>query len=102
MSAMTIGYKYELREEQNLRQSYFPKDRIAFYQSEGVVGSDNKAFKQYFHGDISFDQLRRIIAKNNYLETCWEDGMIPEDMMRNELRLLGWERVEHVTDNQYK
>ena len=97
--AMTIGYKASLREDQNARQAVFPLDRIAFYQSEGVVGSDNKAFKQYFHGDISFDALRRIIAKNNYLETCWPDGMIPEDMMHNELRLLGWEREEHVADN---
>lgn len=98
MSAMTVGYKASIREDQNFRQSYFPLDRIAFYQSAGTASSDLKAFKQYFYGDISFDQLRKVIAKNNYLETYFQDGMIPEDMMRNELKMLGWEREENLDD----
>lgn len=31
MSAMTVGYKASIREDQNFRQSYHPLDRIAFY-----------------------------------------------------------------------
>ena len=94
--AMTIGYKASLREDQNARQAVFPLDRIAFHQSSAAVGNDLKAFKQYYYDEISFNSLRRVIARNNYLETYFQDGMIPEDMMRNELKLLGWEKPENL------
>lgn len=77
--------------EQGFRQSRkFPKDRIAFYRGTQAVVADTKAFSQWFEKEITLDELRSVVAKNNYLDEYFPDGMIPEAMMLNELRHTGW------------
>ena len=76
---------YEIQES---RQKKYPPDRIAFY--EKAASEDASAMNDYVKGFISFDALCRIIARNNYLDEYFEDGMIPAPMMKNELRMCGW------------
>ena len=77
--------------KQEVRQLGFPIDRIAFKQAESAVNHDCEVLEKYANGEITFRALRKAIAKNNYLDNFFEDGMIPEHMMRNELRIMGWD-----------
>lgn len=77
------------RFEQSIRQAQFPIDRIAFYRS--AAAADNSALNTYESDpNTSFDWLRAQIARNNYLDSYFANGMIPEGMMKNEMTLLGW------------
>ncbi len=83
-------------EAQMKRQPKYPPDRIAFWPGDRVAHLDMVDFKEYKDGRISFDELRVRIAKNNYLNEYFPEGMIPENMMRTELRYTGWERKHAV------
>ena len=80
------------RKDQEERQSYYPKDRIALMPWTGTVAADMIALRKYREGSITFDTLRLMIAANNYLDEYYDDHMIPETAMRNLLRFTGWER----------
>lgn len=77
--------------KQEVRQLVFPDDRIAFKRAENTVNADIKDLNRWANGEITLRALRKRIAKNNYLDNFFEDGMIPEKMMVNELRLMGWD-----------
>ena len=78
--------------KQELRQLLvFPDDRIAFKRAESTVKADINDLKRWANGEITLRSLRKRIAKNNYLDNFFEDGMILEKMMVNELRLMGWD-----------
>ena len=79
-------------EEQEARQALFPPDRIAF--TFRAASDDLAALKAWAEGRITFDLLRATIARNNYLDRYFENGMIPEAMMRSELKHTGWRRPE--------
>lgn len=81
-----------IRAEQEARQALFPKDRIAF--TFRAASDDLTALKSWAEGRITFDLLRATIARNNYLDRYFENGMIPEGMMRSELKHTGWRRPE--------
>lgn len=81
-----------IRAEQEARQALFPPDRIAF--TFRAATADLTALKSWAEGNITFDLLRATIARNNFLDKYFENGMIPEAMMRNELRHTGWRRPE--------
>lgn len=72
------------------RQAKFPPDRIAFCQS--AASKDQAALQRWAAGDTTFAWLRAEIAKNNYLDKYFPNGMIPEEMMKKELKLMGWSR----------
>lgn len=76
-------------DEQERRQKLFPENRIAFYPKS--TQQDITALTAYQDGMITFDKLRKNIAYNNYLEKMWPNG-IPESIMRNELKIIGYER----------
>ena len=80
------------RRDQEERQSYYPKDRIAF--TFRAASDDLQSLKAWAEGRITFDLLRAAIARNNYLDNYFENGMIPEAMMRSELKHTGWRRPE--------
>ena len=80
------------RLDQAGRQKHFPPDRIALAYWPQTVASDMTAMRRYREGDITFDTLRLLVARNNYLDEYYEDNMIPETAMRNLLRFTGWER----------
>ena len=77
--------------EQEIRQSKFPKNRIAFMRSTAT--EDTVVLGRYANREISFDQLCELIAYNNRLERYFEDGKIPAEMMKNELKEIGWRLV---------
>lgn len=82
--------KETIRAEQEARQGYFPPDRIAFTFRAAI--DDQAALGEWANGTITFDMLRAKIAKNNYLDKYFANGMIPERMMLNELDVIGWRR----------
>lgn len=81
-----------IRAEQEARQDNFPPDRIAF--TFRAATDDVTAFKAWAEGRITFDLLRAQVARNNFLDKYFPNGMVPEDMMRSELRHTGWRRPE--------
>ena len=82
------------RKDQEERQSYYPKDRIALMSWTGTVSADMIALRKYREGNITFDTLRLMVAANNFLDDYFEDHMVPADAMRNLLRFTGWERPD--------
>ena len=79
------------RQRQEDRQKYnFPKDRLAFYPR--AASADCASLKQYREGQINFAMLCAEVARNNLLDHYFDFGVVPERMMRNELKILGWER----------
>lgn len=76
--------------EQAARQELFPPDRIAFCASAATM--DQVVLRRWACGEVTFDWLRARIAENNFLEKYFPNGMIPESMMRNELKIMGWSR----------
>ena len=65
-------------------------DRIAFYQTEAAVAADNRDLKLWQQRKITFQHLCFKIAWNNYLETFFDYGSVPEEMMLNFLKSSGW------------
>jgi len=78
------------RIEQAERQANFPPDRIAFCPS--TASADQAALADWASGVTTFAYLRAKIAENNYLDEYFPNGMIPEEMMKNELKIMGWSR----------
>lgn len=98
--------KDELLERQNERQAKFPKDRIAFIPSAASMDIHNiRTFISAVTHEKStrstrasaFFNLRAEVCKSNYLFDYFKDGMIPAEMMLNELRITGW-----ISDKRYK
>lgn len=88
-----MGVTYEHMTAQELRQSKFPKDRIAFRSNATAASRDTAAMERWQeskHTIWDMEKLCKDIAYNNGLKNYWRDGMIPIDMMQNELRLLGY------------
>lgn len=78
------------RVEQAERQANFPSDRIAF--AKQAAQKDAAALADWASGATTFAWLRAEIAKNNYLDEYFPNGMIPEEMMKNELKIMGWSK----------
>ena len=79
------------RQRQEDRQKYkFPQDRLAFYPR--AASADCAVFRQYRDGDINFAMLCAEVARNNLLDHYFDFGVVPERIMRNELKITGWER----------
>ena len=74
----------EIVENQMFRQTFFPKDRIAFFNSIKAVNADMVAFGLYANGALTAKGLAMKLAKNNYLESVTEEQAV------NEARMLGW------------
>lgn len=93
MSYGTTGYRpkryYDIQES---RQAAFPTDRIAFRQSSTAVMEDVACMSAYADGKITFEMLRGKVAYNNYLDRFFPDGLVPENVMHNELRIMGYEQ----------
>ena len=79
-----------VRAEQAARQKRFPPDRIAFCPS--TASADQAALADWASGVTTFAYLRAKIAENNYLDEYFPNGMIPEEMMKNELKIMGWSK----------
>lgn len=79
-----------VRAEQAARQKRFPPDRIAF--AKQAAQKDAAALADWAAGATTFAWLRAEIAKNNYLDEYFPNGMIPEEMMKNELKIMGWSK----------
>ena len=79
------------RQRQEDRQKYvFPSDRLAFYPR--AASDDCAVFRRYREEQITFEMLCAEVARNNLLDHYFDYGIVPAKMMRNELKLLGWER----------
>lgn len=72
-------------DEQELRLSYFPKDRIPFWSSQTSASEDVKVFKDYHDGKITLGVAKERIARNNYLYT------ITDEQFFGEYHNLGWD-----------
>lgn len=81
-----------LKANQGARQAKFPKNRIAFNKSEASAKDDRIAFARYYRNEITLSMLCEIVARNNFLDDHWDDHKVPEKMMLNELKELGWIR----------
>lgn len=82
-------------QKQAERQMKFPPDRIAFCHT--AANADQAAFRTWADNPhCSFAWLRRQIAENNYLDEFFPYGMIPSDMMKHELELLGWKKWKGI------
>ncbi len=79
----------KIKEIQEKRIEKFPEDRIPFYSGGTAVQEDRKNMMSYQRGEIGIQRLCRLIEKSNFLP---EDSVSPE-MMRNELRHIGYARV---------
>lgn len=77
---------YRIQEE---RQKKFPPDRIAFMQTGKCADEDARAIEAFSMGECSLAMLCAQIAYNNYLDRYFPNGMIPEELMINELKILG-------------
>ena len=79
------------RQRQEDRQKYvFPSDRLAFYPR--AASDDCAVFRRYREEQITFEMLCAEVARNNLLDHYFDYGIVPAKMMRNELKILGWER----------
>lgn len=82
----------EMRQIQEMRQKAFPPDRIAFCQTRRAVDLDMMALKEWAEGGATFDWLRAQVARNNYLDQFFPNGMIPVSMMQKACKDTGWRR----------
>lgn len=80
----------KIKEEQSKRQKKFPADRIAFKATHYY--EDILLMSKYMDKLITLEQLCKGVAKNNFLDKHFPDG-IPEEMMLNELRLCGYDQM---------
>ena len=87
MSGIAVKYKPQIVRDQESRQQCFPPDRLAFHYS--AVSKDTMMFKAFERHEITLHMLCMEVAKNNYLDDYFPDG-VPEDMMINELKIIGW------------
>lgn len=84
MSALSPN---KIREMQEVRQSYFPPDRIPFYNSKNAVTGDIEVFYFYEkHGDSVAGWCSNQIAENNYLEK----GSVTREVFINTAKSLGY------------
>ena len=92
MSTLTKKEILKIYRKQTLRQAKYPVDRIAFLKSWNTAQQDTDSIKKYEAGKESLEWLCSQIARHNYLDQYFIDGKIPEEMMLNELRIIG--RIE--------
>lgn len=88
MSGIATKYKSQIVRNQEARQQCFPPDRLAFHYS--AVNKDTTLFKLFESHQITLHMLCVEVARNNYLGDYWPDGAVPEEIMLNELRIIGW------------
>lgn len=83
--------KSVIRTRQMLRQIDYPSDRIAFRRD--AVKADREALIKYAtDSHTSMQWLRRQIAKNNQLDTFFDNEMIPSEATERLIKTLGWDR----------
>lgn len=80
------------REIQEARQRSFPKDRLAFSKKPKAASDDCASFRRYREEQITFEMLCAEVAQNNLLDQYFPFGIVPPKIMKNELRLTGWEK----------
>lgn len=71
-------------EMQLKRMERFPKNRIAFWNSNNAIQEDIKNFRLWTKGMINLDALCRYTARSNHLPKVTEEQMV------NELKITGW------------
>lgn len=71
-------------EEQKKRMSKFPRNRIAFWNSNAAVQEDIKNFRLWTKGMLNLEALCRCTARSNHLPRVTEEQMV------NELKITGW------------
>ena len=85
----------ELKDEQKIRATLFPRDRIAFVKGNFHKASeDAMTFWQYKIGKIPLIIARIRIADNNYLPE------VTEEQFMNEYRLCGYEHLK-ISEDEY-
>ena len=65
-------------EMQLKRMERFPKNRIAFWNSNNAIQEDIKNFRLWTKGMINLDALCRYTARSNHLPKVTEEQMVNE------------------------
>lgn len=77
-------------EMQKIREQLFPKDRIAFYNSQTAVREDIATFKYYAEGAITLQMACERIRKHNYLTR------VTTEQFLNEYRICGYDKFYNL------
>ena len=77
-------------EMQEIREQSFPKDRIAFYNSQTAVSEDIATFKYYADGEITLQMACERIQKHNYLTR------VTKEQFLNEYRICGYDKFYNL------
>ena len=91
-----------IKEYQAERQNYFPKDRIAFYNTETSAYKDRVIFAKYAQGQITLESACKAIASNNHLESVTESQFLNEINMLGYLHIITEEEEKAIRDYSYK
>lgn len=75
--------------ERIIRHPEFVKSRIAFWRSNISAHLDAKDCEEYRSGKIGYEELKKRILSNNYLDEILED--LTDEQMESLLG-LGWHR----------
>lgn len=94
MSALSPEQIIQVQIRRVKKHPEYSKDRIALWNSHNVVIADQRALDNYQHGKITKEQLKKEIAKNNYLTEIQE----LTDTQIDSLLALGYYRRRHGID----
>ena len=72
--------------QRSWKRYYIKEGIIPFYHNDRAMNRDLKALNAYKERLISFEWLRWILARSNFLD--YDD--IPERVLQNFLRFAGW------------
>ena len=96
------------------RQMEYPSDRIAFFRDTlapedeeasdavwKIAEKDMDDMTAYEVGGIDLGELCKRIAKNNFLDRHFKNG-IPKEMMLNELKQMGYGQNQNLRGEKHE